>query len=675
MSTNARSRRPARRPLCLEPLEDRCVPASIAGVVFLDQNDNGARDPGEPGLGSVIIYLTGLDVNSQPVNKVLATAATGPVGNFLFDDLPAGTYTLREEQPLQFNDGRDAVGSAGGALGNDRIDVIVLQAETQATGYSFSERGASLGGVVFLDRDGDGVRGPDESGLPGVAIELRDQNNTTSLGTTTTAADGSYRFDHLEAGVYNVVQTQPAGLRTSTPNVFTTTVTVAGLSGQNFGEVPGRLTGLVFRDDNANGTREANEPGIAGVTVTLTGTDAAGRPVNRTAITALDGTYVFDDLVGGNYTLTSSPRTGYVAGIARSGTAGGTVADGRITDINLGNGVAATGYTFAELLVTAPLSGVVFLDININGQQDPGEAGVAGRLLTLRDAKGQAVAVATTDDGGRYLFSVPPGRYVLVQEQPALRLSTTPNHVPVTVPTAGRSGQDFGETDAVTAVARGRLLASTLGQSLGERRGLADYVAQLYRDVLNREPSPAEVASWVGHLLRGFDVKTVARAVWVSPEHRGLQVDDYYRRFLGRDADPAGRAHFVRAFLAGATEEDVLEMFVTSSEYAARHAGDEAFLQAVFTDVLGRPLDDGSREFWLPLLRSPGQRETVVRMILHSPESEAQQVRAAYQTVLGRSADADGLTYWAGRLRAGLSLTELATLFLAGQEFGARVPV
>lgn len=74
---------------------------------------------------------------------------------------------------------------------------------------------ASLAGFVYVDanpmdnvlnRDSMGV--PIEFGIPNVTISLFRDNQL--IDTTTTGADGSYLFDDLEAGLYNIVETQPA---------------------------------------------------------------------------------------------------------------------------------------------------------------------------------------------------------------------------------------------------------------------------------------------------------------------------------------------------------------------------------------------------------------------------------------------------------------------------------
>jgi len=51
------------------------------------------------------------------------------------------------------------------------------------------------------------------------------------------------------------------------------------------------LAGSVYVDLNGNGIRDSGEPGINGVTVTISGTDAAGQSVNRVATSDASGNY------------------------------------------------------------------------------------------------------------------------------------------------------------------------------------------------------------------------------------------------------------------------------------------------------------------------------------------------------------------------------------------------
>ena len=92
------------------------LPASIAGRVFVDNNQNNTYDTGEPLLSGVTIWL--LDGSG---NRITSTT-TNSNGKYSFTNLKPGVYGVEEIQPSGYLEGGDQVGSAGGQLnGPDHI--------------------------------------------------------------------------------------------------------------------------------------------------------------------------------------------------------------------------------------------------------------------------------------------------------------------------------------------------------------------------------------------------------------------------------------------------------------------------------------------------------------------------------------------------------------------------
>ena len=77
---------------------------SISGSVFQDDNNDGLQQPGEAGIEGVVITLTGTDVFGNAVNIQTTTDA---FGQYTFDGLNAGEYTVTQTQPDGFTDGID----------------------------------------------------------------------------------------------------------------------------------------------------------------------------------------------------------------------------------------------------------------------------------------------------------------------------------------------------------------------------------------------------------------------------------------------------------------------------------------------------------------------------------------------------------------------------------------
>ena len=114
-------------------------------------------------------------------------------------------------------------------------------------------------------------------------------------------------------------------------------------------EIPtGFISGTVFDDTSGDGIQQAGEAGIAGVLITLSGTDVYGDPVLLTVLTDANGDYAFNDLNAGDYTITQTQPQGFTDGID-TGDASFTVGNDQFSNISLGFGQSFTGNTFAEI--------------------------------------------------------------------------------------------------------------------------------------------------------------------------------------------------------------------------------------------------------------------------------------------------------------------------------------
>lgn len=112
---------------------------------------------------------------------------------------------------------------------------------------------------------------------------------------------------------------------------------------------------------------------------------------------------------------------------------------------------------------------------------------------------------------------------------------------------AGWSAQILAGRIPVDDVQR-RFFSSTefLSRSGGTNAG---FVANLYRSILGRTATPAEVAPWVANANR-FGRGWVVDRIWFSLEAASARAGGYYQLFLKRPADPAGRAGWARVLLA-----------------------------------------------------------------------------------------------------------------------------
>ncbi len=170
-------------------------------------------------------------------------------------------------------------------------------------------------GTVFTDLNASGTQDPGELGIGGVTVSLYDHNGVF-VASVLTAFDGTYRFSNLTADTYSVVETDPAGYVSTTPNNVSVPVTSGGSFEVDFGDNrivgprPSTISGTVFNDLNGDSARGAGEPGLGGVTVDLL--DSGGGVIS-TALTAVDGTYSFTGLAAGTYTVRETDPATFVS--------------------------------------------------------------------------------------------------------------------------------------------------------------------------------------------------------------------------------------------------------------------------------------------------------------------------------------------------------------------------
>jgi hypothetical protein len=199
--------------------------------------------------------------------------------------------------------------------------------------------------------------------------------------------------------------------------------------------------------------------------------------------------------------------------------------------------------------------------------------------------------------------------------------------------------------------------------------GNAAYVETLYLDLLHRTAhlnvANYDATGWVYLLDHGTPAAAVASAIAHSPEALGVAVDGLYHRFLGRDADPAGRAGMVNYLLAGGTLEGVSQVLLASPDYQSHFHTDTDFVQSLFQNLLHRTGNNAEVGAWVSVLPQLG-RAGVAQQFLASPEFRALEVTDDYAWFLRRAPVTAEVSAWVG---SGMDLLTMDALFAASPEF------
>ena len=377
--------------------------ASLGDRVWYDADGDGAQDTGEPGLNGVTVQLV------DGGGNVIATATTAGDGGYSFNNLMAGTYTVRTVA-ASLPAGAVATFDADGAA-TANTATVTLAGGASRTDVDFGYRGtASLGDRVWYDVNGNGAQDTNETGLNGITVQLVD-NGGNVIASTVTAGDGAYSFPGLLAGIYTVrtvVANLPADAAptfdadgTATPdNATVTLATSQSRTDVDFGyNGTGALGDRVWYDINGNGIQETGEVGLNGVTVELL--NGSGNVVN-TAVTAGNGGYSFSGLFPGAYSVRVVTST-LPGGAAETYDLDGTgTADTATATLTNGQNLNTVDFGYRG---TAAVGDRLWLDLNDNTLQDSGEPGINGVAVELLDASGNVLASTTTSSAGIYGFT------------------------------------------------------------------------------------------------------------------------------------------------------------------------------------------------------------------------------------------------------------------------------
>jgi large repetitive protein len=411
---------------------------SLGDEVWFDVDGGGESTPeaGDRPLSGVDVTVTwaGFDDEFGTADDLVFTDTTDAGGLYLVDGLPDGRYRVvvdATDLPAGSTPTFDLDGTTtahdsgivslglGGVAPEDRRDV-----DFAVTGTG------SLGDRVWLDIDRDGVLDANEVGLGGVRVVATYTLPTGSVTLeTTTAPDGTYLFENLPLDLAIEVTvddtTLPAGVAqtfdldgTGTAHVATATLTSSAPDRRDvdFGYAgDGRIGDTVWFDVDGSGTStpDAGEPGLRGVTVTLTWTNpTGGADMVLITTTDADGGYLFEHLPAGDYTVSLA---GVPAGMVPTyDVDGGADLTSALTlpasGENLDQDFSFTG--------TGSLGDLVWHDVDADGVVDPGEEPLAGVtvVVTWTDPGSGTTYTWTeiTDAAGIYgVDRLPAGTYTV----------------------------------------------------------------------------------------------------------------------------------------------------------------------------------------------------------------------------------------------------------------------
>jgi hypothetical protein len=330
--------------------DSKLVRFAVGDRVWRDSDRSGTQAPSEPGQGKITVQL--LNSDGEVVDSKMSSSS----GRFVFDDLAAGTYSLRfagvppgsrltpaglqddvendsdpdfagQTPPFTLGVGEPNVREAKPA---DRVHAAYINSTIDA---GVTPLCYAIGDHVWYDLDRDGTR---QAGEPAAAATVSLLSGEKVVASTTTDAQGHYLFNHLEAGSYQVafsnlpphraftargVGVDPAADSDADPKTGLSPVITLGPNSADL--VPASDVGIsradfanltvnaglvgsytvgdtVWQDHNGNGVLDTGDGGVAGMKVELRDSD---QQVLASTTTSDTGRFAFDGLAAGSYQL------------------------------------------------------------------------------------------------------------------------------------------------------------------------------------------------------------------------------------------------------------------------------------------------------------------------------------------------------------------------------------
>jgi len=381
---------------------------SIGNFVWLDLDMDGLKDANEDGIASVQVILTppsGIDAGNGP--GIPVTKITGPNGGYLFADLPSfvssdatqgyvvtvNPATLPAGVEQTFDEG--IIPGSLGTLNNSSEPIQLDLGEEHLTAdFGYAPTLGSIGNVIWIDANDNGVRDSGELGLSGVIVNLTD-----SSGAVEDPVNLDADFGYLPPEESN-----------------------------------NSIGGTIWIDSNADGVYDpATEAPIAGVTMSLI--DFAGN-VDSTEITDANGKYLFIGVPDAEYTIEVTDQHNVLAGLDPTFDSDGLSTLNRsmidldsagFDDIGVEMLDQDFGYTNPNITGDAgSIGNTIFFDADASGTPNSDE-GIEGVVVELFDESGVLLASTTTNENGNYLFTGLAVNDAGIDYSVAVLASTLPN--------------------------------------------------------------------------------------------------------------------------------------------------------------------------------------------------------------------------------------------------------
>lgn len=344
--------------------------AQISGFVWLDNNADGLQNTGEPGFAQTVpdfgapniaLYPTG---SSELIEFLMLDESSN--GHYVFENVPNGNYYVCVSNEFLALGLSVTIPNAGDDAIDSDFDFSPCSYGIEVSGSQFVQRDLGLtgaddpadptdpgtknliSGVVWLDDNGDGLRGNTEPvfaqtvpgfGAPNISIYLTGSTEPIAVSALDENSNGRYQFEVPNGDYYICVSNEfrVLGLAPTIQNAgddsidsdfdaspcsYHISVTEPDTPQRDLGlvgdsivpddpidpDTGNQISGFVWLDNNADGLQDSGETGFTQTVLDVGSMTVALYPEGSTEffeVAFLDedsnGRYLFEDVPAGNY--------------------------------------------------------------------------------------------------------------------------------------------------------------------------------------------------------------------------------------------------------------------------------------------------------------------------------------------------------------------------------------
>ena len=515
--------------------------AAIQGMKWMDWNGNARRDAAEPGIPGVTIYVdtnhNGHFDDGEPfgvTSQDNPRTARDEQGRYELANLAAGEYWVREIVPEGFRQTypRRLLSTDPEPVGVDpktlamevnpsAVNVFLAANEVHAMDISLT-----IHPLLFVPVEVDVVASDEDASfvnLDGVQAN-GGGGSVSSFDVLLIGQSKMQEFDvhFIDATFGSQLATIPVRVRPLSQGGQHRVVLESGevADGVDFGNQPvktGSIRGVKWKDQNGNGLRDSQEPGLPGVTVYLdldsNGKWNTGEPHAVTMkdhpFTRVDeaGAYWITGLAAGDYVVREVVPDGFVQTYPMAVTG---VPGSHAVFVKPGQQVAGIDFGNRRLEFGA-VQGSKWSDVDGDGERDAHEAGLAGVKIfsdfnnnQVLDA-GEPYAVTSEDipetdfdetglfaldhlrPGLHFIYEVVPHDYVqtypMFDVMPAIFPPPAVPHEVMVKPGVTVAGIDFGNRPIGTGMVHGAKWKDLNGNGQREKDEPGIAGVMIYSDV------------------------------------------------------------------------------------------------------------------------------------------------------------------------------------------------